>query len=170
MGETNSKARANIMPHAGFRALFNVWISDWRWFNRLSLSISEISFPYRGWFRVDRKQTVIKPHQLAGGIKASYNCWRRLTAMLCYGANYFYLLFVCWTRKGRYDRFGGILILKAKTITLQDTKSRGSSYFAEYTILFMIFLSRSQQKTRVYFRLMVKRVVICLGLKKAVLK
>ena len=150
-GATNSKARANNAMRV-LRALFNFAMYEYQAGDGQSIIvINPVKYlsHTRGWFRVDRKQTVIKPHQLAdwySGITQLVEQEAYRNALLWH--DYFLLLLFTGMRKTeaaslRWDDID----LKSKTLTLQDTKNREVHTLPMSDFVYELLEQRSRQKT-----------------------
>ena len=150
-GATNSKARANNAMRV-LRALFNFAMYEYQASDGQSIIvINPVKYlsHTRGWFRVDRKQTVIKPHQLAdwySGITQLVEQEAYRNALLWH--DYFLLLLFTGMRKTesaslRWDDID----LKSKTLTLQDTKNREVHTLPMSDFVYELLEQRSRQKT-----------------------
>lgn len=150
-GATNSKARANNAMRV-LRALFNFAMYEYQSGDGHPIIIvNPVKYlsHTRGWFRVDRKQTVIKAHQLADW----YQGITRLVEEEAYRnarlwRDYFLLLLFTGMRKTeasslRWDDID----LKSKTITLQDTKNREVHTLPMSDFIYELLDRRSRQKT-----------------------
>ena len=150
-GETNSRARANNAMRV-LRAIFNFAMYQYQTGDGqpiiLMNPVKYLSHT-RGWFRVDRKQTVIKSHQLADW----YNGVIRLVegelyrnALLWH--DYFLLLLFTGMRKTEAGSLRWEDIdLKSKTLTLQDTKNREIHTLPMSDFIYEILERRSRHKT-----------------------
>jgi integrase len=103
----------------------------------------------RGWFRVNRKQTVIKPHQLADWYKGITQLVEReayRNSLLWH--DYFLLLLFTGMRKTEVSSFRWEDIdLKSKTITLQDTKNREVHTLPMSDFIYDLLVRRNLQRT-----------------------
>lgn len=128
IGEQRGEAYANLAMRF-LRGLFNFAIAQYEGPDGVPLipenPVSRLT-QTRAWYRVDRRQTVIKPHQLAAwyhAVDASRHDARSRQA----GTIADYLLFLMFTGMRREE--GARLTwnrvdLKQKTLLIQDTKNR----------------------------------------------
>ncbi|HHF7348592.1 TPA: tyrosine-type recombinase/integrase [Legionella feeleii] len=150
-GQTNSKARANNAMRV-LRAIYNYAMYEYQDGNgHPIITINPVKYlsHTRAWYRVDRKQTVIKPHQLADWYKAvivlvETDNYRN--ALLWH--DYFLLLLFTGMRKMeaaslRWDDID----LKSKTITLQDTKNHEIHTLPMSDFVYELMERRSRSKT-----------------------
>lgn len=149
-GLNHSKARANNAMRV-LRALFNFAMFEYQSFDgKPIISVNPVKYlsHTRAWFRIERKQTVIKPHQLA----AWYNGVIRLVeldtfrnALLWH--DYFLLLLFTGMRKmeGASLRWDDVDLLD-KTITLHDTKNRENHILPMSDFIFDLMERRSRNK------------------------
>ncbi len=150
-GQANSKARANNAMRV-LRAIFNYAMYEYQDGNgHLIITINPVKYlsHTRAWYRVDRKQTVIKPHQLADWYKAvivlvETDNYRN--ALLWH--DYFLLLLFTGMRKMEAAslRWNDI-DLKSKTITLQDTKNHEIHTLPMSDFVYELMERRSRNKT-----------------------
>lgn len=150
-GTTNSKARANNAMRV-LRAIFNFAMYEYQTGDgQPILVVNPVKYlsHTRGWFRVDRKQTVIKPHQLAdwySGIIRLVEQEAYRNALLWH--DYFLLLLFTGMRKTEAASLHWDDIdLKSKTITLQDTKNREVHTLPMSDFIYELLERRSRQKT-----------------------
>lgn len=150
-GQTNSKARANNAMRV-LRAIFNYAIYEYRDGNgHPVITINPVKYlsHTRAWYRVDRKQTVIKSHQLADWYKAviilvETDNYRN--ALLWH--DYFLLLLFTGMRKMEAASLRWEDVdLKSKTITLQDTKNYEIHTLPMSDFVFELMERRSRNKT-----------------------
>lgn len=173
-GTTNSKARANNAMRV-LRALFNFAMYEYQTGDgQPIIVVNPVKYlsHTRGWFRVDRKQTVIKPHQLADwykGVMQLVEGEPYRNALLWH--DYFLLLLFTGMRKTeagslRWDDID----LKSKTITLQDTKNREVHTLPMSDFIYELLERRSRQKTSEYIFPADSKTGYIYEPKKAVLK
>lgn len=150
-GTTNSKARANNAMRV-LRALFNFAMYEYQTGDgQPIIVVNPVKYlsHTRGWFRVDRKQTVIKPHQLAAwyqGVIQLVEGEPYRNALLWH--DYFLLLLFTGMRKTEAASLHWDDIdLKSKTITLQDTKNREVHTLPMSDFIYELLERRSRQKT-----------------------
>ncbi|MFO9088669.1 integrase family protein [Legionella pneumophila serogroup 1] len=150
-GQVNSKARANNAMRV-LRAIFNYAMYEYQDGNAHPIiTINPVKYlsHTRAWYRVDRKQTVIKPHQLADWYKAvivlvETDNYRN--ALLWH--DYFLLLLFTGMRKMEAASLHWEDIdLKSKTITLQDTKNHEIHTLPMSDFVFELMERRSRNKT-----------------------
>ncbi len=173
-GKTNSKARANNCMRV-LRAIFNFAMYQYQTGEgHPIIVVNPVKYlsHTRGWFRVDRKQTLIKPHQLADW----YNAIARLleedsyrNALLWH--DYFLLLLFTGMRKTEAASLRWEDIdLKDKTITLQDTKNHEVHTLPMSDFVYELLERRSQHKTSQYIFPAESKTGYIYEPKKAVLK
>ncbi|WP_084273752.1 tyrosine-type recombinase/integrase [Legionella fairfieldensis] len=150
-GTTNSKARANNAMRV-LRALFNFAMYEYqKGDGQPIIAVNPVKYlsHTRGWFRVDRKQTVIKPHQLADWYKGITQLVEReayRNALLWH--DYFLLLLFTGMRKTEVSSLRWEDIdLKSKTITLQDTKNREVHTLPMSDFIYDLLDRRNLQRT-----------------------
>ncbi|HAT7071648.1 TPA: tyrosine-type recombinase/integrase [Legionella pneumophila] len=150
-GQANSKALANNAMRV-LRAIFNFAMYEYQDGNgHPIITINPVKYlsHTRAWYRVDRKQTVIKPHQLADWYKAviilvETDNYRN--ALLWH--DYFLLLLFTGMRKMEAASLRWEDIdLKSKTITLQDTKNHEIHTLPMSDFVFELMERRSRNKT-----------------------
>lgn len=153
-GQTNSKARANNAMRV-LRAIYNYAIYEYQDGNgHPIITINPVKYlsHTRAWYRVDRKQTVIKSHQLADWYKAVITLVETdnyRNALLWH--DYFLLLLFTGMRKMEAASLRWEDVdLKAKTITLQDTKNREIHTLPMSDFVFELMERRSRNKTSDY--------------------
>ncbi len=153
-GATNSRARANNAMRV-LRAIFNFAMYEYQTGDGQSIIvINPVKYlsHTRGWFRVDRKQTVIKPHQLAdwySGITRLVDQEAYRNALLWH--DYFLLLLFTGMRKTEAaSLLWDDIDLKSKTLTLQDTKNREVHTLPMSDFVYELLERRSRQKTSEY--------------------
>ena len=145
-----SPARANSAMRF-LRALFNFAAGEYEDTQGRSLilenPIKRLSHT-RAWYRVDRKQTLIKTHELPAWFKAVMGVKdERSTGKSSILRDYFLLLLFTGLRRQEaieltWDRVD----LKAKTITIKDTKNRQSHALPMSDFLFDLFESRKAEQ------------------------
>jgi integrase len=145
-----SPARANSAMRF-LRALFNFAAGEYEDAEGRSLilenPIKRISHT-RAWYRVDRKQTVIKTHELPAWFKAVMEVKdERSTGKSSILRDYFLLLLFTGLRRQEaieltWDRVD----LKAKTITIKDTKNHQSHALPMSDFLFNLFENRKAEQ------------------------
>ncbi|HHI9467965.1 TPA: tyrosine-type recombinase/integrase [Legionella anisa] len=150
-GASNSKARANDAMRV-LRAVFNFAVHEYQTDDGQPIvSVNPVKYlsHTRGWFRVDRKQTFIKPHQLAAwntglnklvesGDYSQMIMWR----------DYFLLILFTGMRKTETAsiRWNDV-DFESKTFTLQDTKNRDSHTLPMSDFIYDLFARRNQFKS-----------------------
>lgn len=150
-GVTNSKARSNNAMRV-LRAIFNFAMYEYQTGDgQPIIVVNPVKYlsHTRGWFRVDRKQTVIKPHQLADwykGVMQLVEGEAYRNALLWH--DYFLLLLFTGMRKTEAGSLRWEDIdLKSKTMTLQDTKNREVHILPMSDFIYDLLERRSRQKT-----------------------
>lgn len=150
-GQANSKARANNAMRV-LRAIFNYAMYEYQDGNgHPIITINPVKYlsHTRAWYRVDRKQTVIKPHQLYDWYKAiivlvETDNYRN--ALLWH--DYFLLLLFTGMRKMEAASLCWENVdLKSKTITLQDTKNHEIHTLPMSDFVYKLMERRSCNKT-----------------------
>ncbi|STX37476.1 tyrosine-type recombinase/integrase [Legionella feeleii] len=173
-GKTNSKARANNCMRV-LRAIFNFAMYQYQTGDGQPIIVmNPVKYlsHTRGWFRVDRKQTVIKPHQLADWYKAitrlvEEDSYRN--ALLWH--DYFLLLLFTGMRKTEAGSLRWQDIdLKDKTITLQNTKNSEVHTLPMSDFVYELLKRRSQCKISPYIFPAESKTGYIYEPKKAVLK
>ncbi|RJT67751.1 DUF4102 domain-containing protein [Legionella taurinensis] len=150
-GTTNSKARSNYAMRV-LRAVFNFAVHEYQLENGQSIiSVNPVEYlsHTRSWFRVDRKNTVIKSHQLAE--------WHEGLMLLAEQEDYpqammwrDYFLLILFTGLRRMEAASlpwKDIDFKARTFTVQDTKNREIHTLPMSDFLYELFLRRKQVKT-----------------------
>lgn len=150
-GTTNSKARSNYAMRV-LRAVFNFAVHEYQLENGqpiISVNPVEYLSHTRSWFRVDRKSTVIKSHQLAE--------WHEGLMLLTEQEDYpqammwrDYFLLILFTGLRRMEAASlpwKDIDFKARTFTVQDTKNREIHTLPMSDFLYELFLRRRQFKT-----------------------
>jgi len=173
-GESHSRARSNNAMRV-LRAIFNFAIYEYQTGDSQPIiAVNPVKYlsHTRGWFRVERKQTVIKPHQLADW----YNGLTRLVEKEAYRNallwhDYFLLLLFTGMRKTEAASLRWEDIdLKYKTITLQDTKNREVHTLPMSDFVYEFLERRSHHKTSEYIFPADSKTGYIYEPKKAVLK
>lgn len=150
-GLNHSKARANNAMRV-LRALFNFAMFEYLAEDgKPIITINPVKYlsHTRAWFRIERKQTVIKPHQLKNwynGVLGLLEVETYRNAMLWH--DYFLLLLFTGIRKteGASLRWEDIDLLN-KSITLKDTKNRENHILPIPDFIYQHLERRSQSKT-----------------------
>lgn len=150
-GTVNSKARSNYAMRV-LRAVFNFAVHEYQLENGqpiISVNPVEYLSHTRSWFRVDRKNTVIKCHQLAQ--------WHiglmKLTEQEDYSQAMMwrdYFLLILFTGLRRMEAASlpwKDIDFKSRTLTVQDTKNREVHTLPMSDFLYELFLRRKQHKT-----------------------
>lgn len=147
LGEENGHAYANLAMRF-LRALFNFAAGQYEDAQGRSLitdnPVKRLS-QTRSWYRVERRQTYIKPHQLAA--------WHRGLEKITNNTFHDYILVVLFTglRKNEAAKLKWSDIdLKAKTLTIVDTKNHLSHTLPLSDYLFELFIRRHQHATGDY--------------------
>lgn len=150
-GITNSKARSNYAMRV-LRAVFNFAVHEYQLENGQSIiSVNPVEYlsHTRSWFRVDRKNTVIKSHQLAEW----HNGLMKLAEQEDYPQAMMwrdYFLLILFTGLRRMEAASlpwKDIDFKARTFTVQDTKNREIHTLPMSDFLYELFLRRKQFKT-----------------------
>lgn len=145
-GQTNSEARANLAMRL-LRALFNFAINEYETSDGKNIilenPVKKLSHN-RGWYRIERRQNVIRGHQLAdwyqGLIRLSEYYPPDVASMW---QDYFLLVVLTGMRRTEAAslRFDAV-DLKAKTFTLHDTKNRDHHTLPMSDFIHDLFLRR----------------------------
>ncbi|MDP3267859.1 MAG: integrase arm-type DNA-binding domain-containing protein [Legionella sp.] len=150
-GITNSKARSNYAMRV-LRAVFNFAVHEYQLESGQSIiSVNPVEYlsHTRSWFRVDRKNTVIKSHQLTE--------WHEGLMRLAEQEDYpqammwrDYFLLILFTGLRRMEAASlpwKDIDFKARTFTVQDIKNREIHTLPMSDFLYELFLRRRQFKT-----------------------
>jgi len=153
-GKEHSEARANLGMRL-LRALFNFAIHQYQLEDgKPMITVNPVTFlsHVKSWYRVDRRQTVIKPHQLADWYNGVLNLSKYYTfEQACLWQNYFLLMMFTGMRKTETASMEWSSIdLKDRTFTIHDTKNRDSHTLPMSDFIFEIFKRRSQYKINNY--------------------
>lgn len=149
-GVTNSKARSNYAMRV-LRAVFNFAVHEYQLENGQSIiSVNPVEYlsHTRSGFRVDRKNTVIKSHQLAEW----HNGLMKLAEQEDYPQALMwrdYFLLILFTGLRRMEAASlpwKDIDFKARTFTVQDTKNREIHTLPMSDFLYELFLRRKQVK------------------------
>lgn len=151
-GESNSKARANLAMRL-LRAIFNYAINEYEAEDGVApVLVNPVKFlsHARSWYRIERRQTVIKSHQLSdwhdGLIKLSQHYSVKQAVMW---QDYFLLILCTGMRRSEAASLRFVDIdLKAKTFVLQDTKNRSSHTLPMSDFIYELFLRRRKATRR----------------------
>jgi integrase len=150
-GHTNSKARANYAMRV-LRAVFNFAVHEYQSDNGqpvVAINPVEYLSHTRGWFRVDRKNTVIKNHQLS----AWHEGLTRLGEQDDYPQammwkDYFLLILFTGLRRMEAASLNwNDVDFKARTFTVHDTKNREIHTLPMSDFLYELFWRRKQFRT-----------------------
>lgn len=150
-GASNSKARANYAMRV-LRAVFNFAVHEYQLEDGqpiIAVNPVEYLSHTRSWYRVDRKNTMVKGHQLA----AWYQGLQKLADEEDYSQasmwkDYFLLiLFTGLRRMEAASLCWKDIDFKDKTFTVQDTKNREVHNLPMSDFLYDLFLRRKQLKT-----------------------
>ncbi|MFZ2315830.1 MAG: tyrosine-type recombinase/integrase [Gammaproteobacteria bacterium] len=147
-GDSNSKARANLCMRL-LRAIFNYAIYQYQTEDGKNvININPVKFlsHARSWYRIERKQTIVKQHQLADwyrGVAALSERYQFDHAALW--QDYFMLILLTGLRRTeaaslRWENVD----LKGKILTLPDTKNRSTHILPMSDFLVELFERRSQ--------------------------
>lgn len=153
-GDSNSKARANLCMRL-LRAIFNFAIYQYQTEEGENvISVNPVKFlsHARSWYRIERKQTIVKQHQLADwykGVAALSEQYPYDQAALW--QDYFMLILLTGLRRTeaaslRWENVD----LKGKIITLIDTKNRGTHVLPMSDYLAELFERRQKQAQSEY--------------------
>lgn len=149
-GQTNSKARANYAMRV-LRAIFNFAVHEYQLEDGqpiIAINPVEYLSHARSWYRVDRKNSVIKNHQLI----AWYEGLTKLGEQEDYPQAMMwkdYFLLILFTGLRRMEAASlrwSDLDFKAKTFTVQDTKNREVHTLPMTGFLYELFQRRKQFK------------------------
>ncbi|KTD67568.1 tyrosine-type recombinase/integrase [Legionella shakespearei] len=147
-GQTNSKARANYAMRV-LRAVFNFAVHEYQLEDGqpiIAVNPVEYLSHTRSWYRVDRKNTMIKSHQLAVwceglerlGTQEDYPqamMWKDYFLLILFtGLRRMEAASLCWAD----------IDFKAKTFTIQNTKNREIHTLPMTNFLFELFQRRKQ--------------------------
>ena len=173
-GETKSKARSNNAMRV-LRAIFNFAVHEYQTDDGqpiIAINPVEYLSHTRGWYRVDRRQTVIKAHQL--------NDWQSGLNQLVEYDHYpqammwrDYFLLILFTGMRRMEAASILwkdIDFKSKTFTLLDTKNRESHTLPMSNFLCDLFDRRKKFKTSEYVFPAKSRTGHILEPRKAMLK
>lgn len=153
-GVSNSQARANNAMRV-LRAIFNFAVHEYQLEDGqpvISVNPVEYLSHTRGWYRVDRRQTVIKSHQLAdwyAGLEKfieqedyqKASMWKDYFLLILFtGMRRMEVASLCWEN----------IDFKSRTFTVHDTKNRDSHTLPMPNFLYELFLRRKQFKSNQY--------------------
>lgn len=142
IGEEHGEAYANLAMRL-LRALFNFAAGQYEDSQGLSLitenPVKRLS-QTRAWYRIERRQTYIKPHQLADWYQAVINLKNKTLSH--------YLLFILFTGLRREEaaklKWENV-DLQAKTIKITDTKNHQEHILPLSDFLFDLLLARKDE-------------------------
>jgi integrase len=145
-GENNSEARSNLAMRL-LRAIFNYAINHYQSDDGVGvIAINPVKFlsHARSWYRVERRQTIIKQHQLGhwyGGLQQLSQHYEFNQAEMW--KDYFLLVLLTGMRRTEAAslKFSD-LDMNAKTFTLRDTKNRDSHTLPMSEFIFDLFQRR----------------------------
>lgn len=149
-GSSNSKARANYVMRL-LRAIFNFAIHQYQTDageNIIPHNPVKILSHTRSWYRIARRQTIIKKHELSNwyqGLMKLTNCYTYPDAVMWQD----YFLLVAFTGMRRTEAASicwNDVDLKAKTFMLRDTKNREPHTLPISDFVYEIFLRRNKAK------------------------
>lgn len=153
-GESNSKARSNLAMRL-LRAIFNFAINEYQSADGKEIIIenpvNRLSHT-RAWYRVERRQGVIKSHQLADW----YNGLMRLSKyysvdVAAMWQDYFLLVIFSGMRRNEINSLAWENVdFTARTFTLRDTKNRDDHSIAMSDFIYDIFLRRRAATNGLY--------------------
>lgn len=147
-GESNSKARANYAMRL-LRAIFNFAINQYQSEDGMQVfTVNPVKYlsHARSWYRIARRQTIIKNYELAdwyqGLLRLSY---RYSSADAAMWQDYFLLVIFTGMRRAESASICWKDVdLVAKTFTLHDTKNRESHTLPMSDFIYDLFLRRRQ--------------------------
>lgn len=151
-GDSNSKARANLAMRL-LRAIYNFAINQYQTEEGVALILTNpVKFlsHARSWYRIERRQTIIKQHQLSDWHKG-------LMQLLEYYSgdqaemwqDYFLLVLFTGMRRAEAASLRWEDVdLKAKTFTLRDTKNRDPHTLPMSDFIEKLFFRRRQAARR----------------------
>lgn len=145
-GESNSQARANLAMRL-LRAIFNFAINEYQTADGKEIifenPVKRLSHT-RAWYRIEKRQGVIKSHQLADW----YNGLMQLSKhypldVAVMWQDYFLLVILTGMRRNEINSLAWKNVdFTAKTFTLRDTKNRDDHTIAMSDFIHDIFLRR----------------------------
>ena len=145
-GESNSKARTNLAMRL-LRAIFNFATNQYQTDDGKSIilenPVKRLSHT-RAWYRIERRQTVIKSHQLVDWYKGlkTLSEHRNLENAEMW-QDYFMLILLTGLRRQEAASIQWANVdLTAKTFTLHNTKNRESHTLPMSDFLYELFLRR----------------------------
>lgn len=147
-GESNSKARSNLAMRV-LRALFNFAINQYQASDGKEIftenPIKRLSHT-RAWYRIDRKQTVIKSNKLADWYKGLMRLseWHSKHDTEMWQDYFLLVLFTGLRRQEAASLRWENVDLDSKTFTLHDTKNRNSHTLPMSEYIFELFQRRKQ--------------------------
>jgi integrase len=150
LGE-RSEARANLAMRF-LRALFNFAAGEYEDAKGKSLilenPVKRLSHT-RAWYRVERKQSVIKVHELPAWYNAVITVEdERTTGKSAILRDYFLLILFTGLRRDEAVRLTWDQIdFKAKTLTISDTKNRNTHVLPLSNFLFDMLIARKAEST-----------------------
>lgn len=147
-GESNSKAGANLAMRL-LRAIFNFASNQYQGEDgQPIIGTNPVRFlsHARSWYRIERRQTVIRRHQLAdwyGGLMRLSEWYPSQQALLW--QDYFLLILLTGMRRTeaasiRWENVD----MKARTFTLHDTKNRDTHTLPMSDAIYSLFEGRQQ--------------------------
>jgi len=147
-GENNSKARANLAMRL-LRAIFNFAISQYQTEDGKGIFLDNPAKRLshtRAWYRIERRQTVIKTHQLASWHKGLMRLteWQSINDTEMWQDYFLFVLFTGLRRQEAASLSWETVDMKAKTFTLQDTKNRESHTLPMSDFIFKLFQRRKK--------------------------
>src|SRR3990167_1958081 len=103
----------------------------------------------RAWYRIQRRQTVIKSHQLARWYKGLMRLkeWQSINDTEMWQDYFLFVLFTGLRRQEAASLSWETVDMKAKTFTLQDTKNRESHTLPMSDFIFKLFQRRKKAMT-----------------------
>ncbi|MCD6047127.1 MAG: putative phage-related integrase [Gammaproteobacteria bacterium] len=154
-GENHSQARANLAMRL-IRAIFNFAMNEYHSDSGKAIilenPVARLSHT-RAWYRIERRQTVIKHHELAawyqGLIRLSE---KRAIENAELWQDYFLLILFTGLRRSEAASLKWENVdLKSKSFTLLDTKNRDSHTLPMSDFLFDLFIRRRQANPKSEF-------------------
>ncbi len=145
-GESNSEARANLAMRL-LRAIFNYAINEYQTVDGkdiiLENPVKRLSHT-RSWYRVERRQSVIKSHQLEDWYKGLMRLSEHYSiSSASMWQDYFLLVIFSGMRRTEACSLAWADVdFTAKTFTLRDTKNRDDHSLTMSDYIYALFLRR----------------------------
>ena len=149
-GISNSQARANNAMRV-LRALFNFAVHEYQLEDGqpiISVNPVEYLSHTRGWYRVERRKTVIKNYQLAewyAGLEL-FTTQEEYQQAIMWKDYFLLILFTGMRRMEAASLCWDDIDFKSKTFTVQDTKNRETHTLPMSNFLYELFLRRKKSK------------------------